>query len=258
MKNVKLILMIAGMVGTHLLYAQEFKLSVNGVKTIKFIEINNAEIEGYDGNELVISTEVKNKKDEKRAEGLTAISGMGLKDNSGIGLSVVEKGNDIEIQQLGKRNSNKYKFKVPKNCKVFYQHSNTMGGKTISIKNISAEIEASVLHSNIYLENVTGPMTINSVHGKIEAIFAAVNQESPISIINIHGLVDVTLPTNTKANLKLASHWGELLTDMNIEFDKSDEELRSHSSKVTGKLNGGGVAIHLSSTHNNVYLRNKK
>ena len=245
-------------VSSTLLYAQEFKLKVSGARTIKFLEINNAEIEGYDGNEIVVSTEVKNRRDEERAEGLTAISGKGMTDNSGVGLSVVENGDAIEMQQLSKRNSNNYKIKIPSNCKVFYQHSNTMGGKTVKISNISSEIEASVLHNNIRLENVTGPMTINSVHGKIEAIFSSVNQNNPISIINIHGLVDVTLPSNTKANLKMESHWGELLTDLNIEFGTTDEQLRSYSSKVEGKLNGGGVAIHLSSTHNNVYLRSKK
>lgn len=107
------------------------------------------------------------------------------------------------------------------------------------------------------LENVTGPMTINSVHGKIEAIFKAVNQSNPILIISVHGLVDVTLPANTKANIRMEAKYGESLTNMDIEFDKSEEELRSFSSKVNGKLNGGGVEIFLVSSHNNIYLRKK-
>ena len=141
--------------------------------------------------------------------------------------------------------------------KISYHHSGT-GGRTFKASNISAEIEASVNHNGVRLENVTGPMTINSVHGRIEAIFASVNQSSPISIISVHGLVDVALPSNTKANLKMEAQHGELLTNMNIEFGKTDEELRRYSSKVNGTLNGGGVQIYLASNHGNVYLRNKE
>ena len=41
------------------------------------VELNNVEVSGYDGNELIISTEMKGRRDEERAKGLTAISGMG-------------------------------------------------------------------------------------------------------------------------------------------------------------------------------------
>lgn len=257
MKKIKIIISGIMLFSTTFLFAQEYKLKVSGTKTLKLIEVNKVEIEGYDGNEIIITTVAKSKRDEERAKGLTAISGLGLTDNSGIGLSVVESGNAIEVQQLARRNENKYKIKIPKSVKVYYEHSGT-GGSTFKVSNISSEIETSTNHNGIRLENVTGPMTINTVHGKIEAIFASVNQSSPISIISVHGLVDVSLPANTKANLKMESSWGELLSDMNIEIDKTDDQLKSYSSKVTGKLNGGGVALHLSSTHNNVYLRTKK
>lgn len=252
----KLILVLAFIACATLLQAQEYKIKAGSGKMLKLVEVNYAEVEAYDGNEVVISTEVKQRRDEERAKGLTAISGMGLTDNTGIGLSVVENGNDIEVQQLAKRTSNKYIIKVPKSVKISYTHSG-VDGKTFKMKNITAEIEASVKHNSIKLEDVTGPMTINSVHGKIEAIFSSVNQSNPISIISVHGLVDVALPANTKANLRMEAKYGELLTNMDIEFDKSDGDMKSFSSKVAGKLNGGGVEIHLVSSHGNVYLRKK-
>jgi hypothetical protein len=257
MKKIKIIIASMLIFSSSILLAQEYKLKVSGSKTLRLIEVNKVEIKGYDGSEIIITTQSKSKGDEERAKGLTAINGLGITDNTGIGLSAIESGNSIEIQQLAKRNGNKYLIKVPKSVKVYYEHSGT-GGSTFKVSNISSEIETSTLHNGIHLDNVTGPMTINSVHGKIEATFASVNQSSPISIISIHGLVDVSLPSNTKANLKMETHWGELLSDMNIEIDKTDDQLKAYSSKVNGKLNGGGVALHISSTHNNVYLRTKK
>lgn len=257
MKKIKIILSAVILLSGTVLFGQEYKLKVSGNKTLRILEVNHVQVQGHDGNELIMTNEHKHRHDEERSEGLTAISGMGLTDNSGIGLSVVDKGDVIEIQQLARRNSNKYVIKVPKSVKVYYEHKGN-SGRTFRASNISSEIEASVNHNGVELTNVTGPMTINSVHGKIEAVFSTVSQSNPISILSVHGLVDVALPGNTKADLKMESHWGELLTDMNIEFDKSEEQLRSYSSKVKGKLNGGGVAIHLASTHNNVYLRTKK
>jgi hypothetical protein len=238
------------------LWAQEYKLKVSGSKILVLQEVGHVSIEGYDGTEIVFSTESRSSRDEERAEGLTAINAMGLKDNSGIGLSVVENDGNIEVMSLSRKSGKRYTIQVPKNVKIKYEHSSPHGS-TFKVKNVSAEIEASTNHNGIFLEGITGPVTINTVHGKIDAVFTTVNQSSPISIISAHGLVDVTLPANTKANLNMDSDWGELYTDMDIAIDTGDEGMKTYSSKVKGTLNGGGVSITLSSAHGNVYLRKK-
>ena len=257
MKKVIILLMLMVCIGANQSFGQEYKVKATGDKTLKILGVNKVELVGSTGSEIVLSTEIKKDRDEERAKGLTAISGLGLTDNSGIGLSIIEKGSIIEVQQLAKRNSNKYVIQVPANVKIFYEHS-SVEGSSFKAKDIKSELEVSTLHNNVLLDNITGPMTINSVHGKVEVIFSSLDQQNPTSILSVHGLVDVTLPATTKANLKMESNWGELYTDMNIEFDKSEGDLKQYSSKVNGKLNGGGIELHLASTHNNVYLRTKK
>lgn len=238
------------------LWGQEYTLKVSGSKTLFIQELNHVLIEGYEGAEIVFTTEPESGGDPERAEGLTAINAIGLKDNSGIGLSVTESGESIDVIPLSRRSDRKYLIQVPKNVKIKYEHS-TPYGSHLKVKNVSAEIEASTNHNAIFLENVTGPVTINTVHGNVDAIFTTVNQASPTSIISAHGLIDVTLPANTKANLSMDSNWGELYTDMTIEMEKSDEGLKTYSSNVKGTINGGGVSIKLSSAHGNIYLRKK-
>ena len=257
MKNIR-VLIILVMVLAVLVSAkgQEYKLAVSGNKTLKIHEVGKVEITGYDGNEIVFSTEVKANDGAERAKGLRAISGGGLEDNSGIGLSIIESGDNIEVNPLSKRSGPRYKIKVPRNVKVFYEHSTAYGSKVV-IKDIASEIEASTNHSSLWLENVTGPMTINTVHGKIEAIFSDVNQASPTTIVSVHGLIDIALPSNSKANLKMRTTWGEIYTDMNIALDKSTDSDAS-STKISGTLNGGGVVLDISTSHSNIYLRIKK
>ena len=100
-------------------------------------------------------------------------------------------------------------------------------------------------------------MTINTVHGGIEANFGS-NMKNPISIISVHGHVDVSLPVATKANLKLGTSYGEIFVDpeFKIDIEKSGNMVK-YSDNVSGKINGGGLDITLSSTHNSVYLRKK-
>jgi len=238
------------------LWAQEYKIKASANQTLALIEINSISVEGYDGNEIVISTESNNSSDEERAKGLTAINGMGLKDNSGIGLSVTEKDGIIEVVPLSKRGDKTYLVKIPKGMKLKYEHSSSYG-RSFNIKNVTGEIEVSSNHNSIFLEDITGPVTINTVHGNVDAIFTSVNQANPTSIISAHGLIDVTFPENSKINIKMSSNWGELYTDMNIAMDESEDGMKEYSSKVSGKINGGGVEVDLSSTHGTVYLRKK-
>ena len=55
----------------------------------------------------------------------------------------------------------------------------------------------------------------------------------------------------------MSSNWGELYTDMDIAIDEGEDGMKEYSSKVSGKINGGGVEVDLSSAHGNVYLRKK-
>ncbi len=237
--------------------AQEFKLSKSSGKLI-VKEVNKVEFEGTSGNEIIFSTDDGGRKTNERAEGLRIINAMGLEDNTGIGLSVTDKGGNIEVYQLSKMSYKTYTIKVPKGVSIVYEHSGTQGSKAKFTK-VESEISTSTLHNGVILQDVTGPMTINTVHGSIDVVFSEVSQRSPASIISVHGLVDVTLPSSTKSNLKIYTNWGEVFAspDLKIEFEQSGDMKRYGGNDMRGKLNGGGVEMTLSSTHNNIYLRKK-
>ncbi len=253
----KKIVLFIGMIvaGLSVALAQDFKVAkASGRLEIK--ELNDVTIEGYNGNEIVFSSRDHDKDEDERAKGLRAISNSGLEDNTGLGISVLEKGNVIEVQQLKKMEGPDIKIMVPRGVTIFYSHTSPYGGD-VKFKNIESEIEVSTVHNEVFLDNVTGPMTINTVHGGIEASFGA-NMKNPISIISVHGHVDVSLPIATKANLKLGTSYGEIFVDpdFKIDIEKSGNMVK-YSDNVSGKINGGGLDLTLSSTHNSVYLRKK-
>lgn len=241
---------------TSLATAQEFKLAKNSGK-LEIKEVDQVTIEGYNGNEIIFSSLDGSRGKDKRAEGLKAVSAMGLEDNTGFGLSVVDKGNTIEVNQLKRMDGPKVKIMVPKGITISYMHTSPHGND-VRFKNVESEIEVSTVHNGVYLENVTGPMTIKTVHGDIEADFNT-NIKSPISMVSAHGPVDVTVPASAKLTLNMSTSYGEVFVDpaIKIEFENKSEWKVYGSNKVSGKVNGGGLDLTLSSAHNNIYLRKK-
>ncbi|PLX19127.1 MAG: hypothetical protein C0597_05565 [Marinilabiliales bacterium] len=131
----------------------------------------------------------------------------------------------------------------------------------VEVKSFSGELEIRTMISGIELKDVTGPLTINSMSGPIKIEFSSVNQSAPITITSYSAEIDVTMPSNTKANLKLSSMNGDVYTDFDIKFEEEKETkgLRyiGGGSNISGTINGGGVDIMLKALSDNIYLRKK-
>jgi hypothetical protein len=247
MKKLVVILLVLIAAGAH---AQTYKVAKSTGRLE--LHLGRATIEGHNGNEIIFTTRDGEKEKDPRSEGLTSINSLGLKDNTGLGLNVSEKGDIVSVYNLKKNNSPDVKILVPKGMIVAVEHSSTNGGD-INFRNMENEIEVSVQYNSVELDNVTGPLTIRTIYGHVEASIAA-NVKDPISIVSVYGYADVTIPAATKANLKMDTSYGEILVDpnFNIDFESSRD-----GDRVAGKLNGGGVNIDISCNYGKVYLRKK-
>ena len=234
--------------------AQEYKVSKNTGR----LEINlgRVTVEGTTGNEIIFSSMDSHGEKDERATGLRAVNGLGLDDNTGLGINVADKGNVIEVRQLKKMNSPQVKILVPKGIIISFSHESQYGGEA-TFKNMENEIEVSANYNNVELENISGPVTVKSVYGHVEADFNA-NLKGPVSIVSVYGYVDMTLPATTKANLKLSTSYGEILVapEFKIEIEKQGDMVH-YSDRINGKINGGGMVIDLSSNYGKIYLRKK-
>jgi len=235
--------------------AQEYKIA-KSTGRLEITEVNHVTIEGTTGNEIVFTGRNSRGDDDDRAKGLRAVSGMGLEDNTGLGLSVVDKGNTIEVRQLKKMDGPQITIKVPKGVTVAYAHTSPHGDE-VEFKNFEGEIQVHSVHSGVRLSNVSGPIDIKTIHGDVDASISTPSKS--INIKSVHGHVDVALPPATKADLRLLTQFGEILVDpdFKIEIEKVGDMVR-YDNKVSGKINGGGGSeITLEAQHNNVYLRKK-
>jgi predicted membrane protein len=253
MKN-KISLAIMAVLMAGWVHAQDFKLAKNSGRME--IHLGRVTVEGHNGSEIIFSSNDHHKEKDKRSEGLRAVSSLGLEDNTGLGINVTDKGNVVEVYQLKKTSSPDIKILVPKGMIVSFEHESQYGGEA-KFRNLTNEIEVSAQYNSIELSNVTGPLTVKTIYGHVEADFDT-NIKDPISIVSIYGYVDVTLPQATKANLRLSTSYGEIFVapEFKIEIETKGG-MRQYSDKVSGTINGGGINIDLACNYGKVYLRKK-
>lgn len=234
------------------LYAQDFKVAKNSGRLE--IHLGRVTVEGHNGNEIIFTSDQRRAEKDKRAEGLRAVNSLGLDDNTGLGINVSTKGDVVEVHQLKKTSSPDIKILVPKGVIVSFQHESQYGGKA-RFNNLTNEIEVSAQYNTIELTNVTGPLTVKTIYGSVDATLGSVIKD-PVSIVSVYGHVDVSLPETTKANLKLSTSYGEILVapEFKIDIDRKGPMV-SYSDKVSGKINGGGLNIDLSANYGKIYLR---
>jgi predicted membrane protein len=230
-------IVVVAMLLTSAVLGQEYKVAKSSGSLV-IREVNKVQIEGYSGSEIIFTSLDRSRDRDDRAKGLKAINSMGLEDNSGLGLSVVQNGDAVEVRQLKKMDGPKIKIQVPKGVKIVYDHSSPYGSD-LKLKNIENEVEISTVHNGVYLDNVTGPINVKTVHGEVEASFTAA-MKHPVSIKSTHGPVDITIPVAAKATLNMSTKYGEILVDpaLNVEVQNRGDWKVYGANDIEGKING--------------------
>ncbi len=243
---------LIGLAAFAAIQAQEYKLAKSSGKLV--INLSAVTVEGYSGSEIVFSSTKEAGEEDERAKGLRPISGSGFTDNTGLGISVIDKSGTIEVNQVSPKSVH-VKIMVPKGVSIAYSYNKVMNAGKAYFKNIESEIEIAVLHNTVHLENITGPLTAKATYGNVDVVFGD-NIKGPVSIVSIYGHVDVAIPVATKANLKMTTNYGEILAapEFKIDMEKTGDMV-SYTNKVNGKLNGGGIELTLISNYGKVYLR---
>lgn len=248
----RIILVIAAVLMTHAVIAQEYRVEKSSGRLE--IHLSRVTVEGHNGKDIVISVKDGKPEKDERAQGLRTLGSQGMEDNTGLGIHVSDKGNIVEVNQLRKLGSPHVHILVPKGVIVSYSFDSQHAGK-VEFRNMENEIEVDAQYNSIKLSSVTGPMTVKTIYGHVEASLGPVIRD-PVSIVSVYGFVDVAIPQSTKANLKLSTSYGEILVapEFKIDIEKTGNLVR-WSDRIAGTLNGGGVNMELSCNYGKVYLR---
>ncbi|MEH6681282.1 MAG: DUF4097 family beta strand repeat-containing protein [Sediminicola sp.] len=236
------------------LWAQGYTHSLDGIKWVKIESKSDIVVKTHSKSQLLIKGKTTDPIPEK-AKGLRLVGDDGT-DNTEVGFYVFKDGNDLIIRNLRKMDGGSSEIYLPSNQNISV---NSKGLNDIEITGFSGEIEASAeVTGNITILEATGPITANSNTGNISVTFNKVNQAAPISISTATGEVDITLPTDTPADLSLQSTMGEIYTNFDLSVPDKNGLKAVSTQKINGAINKGGVKINLNSATGNIYLRKKQ
>ena len=142
---------------------------------------------------------------------------------------------------------------------------------SVVVEKVEGEIEANNLNGPVTLTHVSGVVVAHSLNGEVTTQMDRVTPEKPMSFSTLNGDIDVTLPPDIKAKVKLETQNGAIYSDFEISLDRTGraptvEDGRKDGGKyrivfdkgVVGAINGGGPEFQFKTVNGNIHIRKGK
>ena len=228
--------------------------------------VGGVTVKGYDGKEAIIESTPRSGERRRRRQPSEPPPGMHRIDTPGAGLSVVEDNNTIKVNG-GMGGFSDVVIQVPVQTSL---NLKTVSGGSIVVENVSGEIDAENVNGSVTITNASGSVLAHSMNGKITVSLNKVTTDKSMSFSTMNGPIDVTLPADAKARLKMKTDNGEIFTDFDVKLDSSSraplvDDRRNRGGlyrvrldrTVYGTINGGGPELQFTTFNGNVTIHKK-
>jgi hypothetical protein len=150
---------------------------------------------------------------------------------------------------------------VPTNTTL---HLKTLQGE-ITVDGVNGEIEVSTLNGAVRLNEVSGNVLANTQNGSITATIARLDPNKPLSFVSFNGPIEVTLPADTKANLKMRTDHGEIYSDFDVKLtgggpvaQQTEGRYRlNYDRTINAQINGGGPEINFRTYNGRITVKKR-
>jgi hypothetical protein len=236
-------------------------------RTLKSSLINGSiTVKGYDGKDAIVEARPepgrRRRAERERSDGLRRI------DIGGTGLSVEESDNIITVGTRSPNENISLDIQVPFNTSV---KLHAVNGGDIIVDHITGDVEIDNTNGNATATHISGAAVVHALNGKVLVSLDKVTTDHPMSFSSLNGDIDVTIPGDTKAKLKMKTDNGSVYSDFDIALDASArkpavEENNNGKGKyrvrfdrtMFGAINGGGPDLTLTTFNGSIYLRKAK
>jgi Toastrack DUF4097 len=181
------------------------------------------------------------------------------------GYKITEEGNRIKMSSDSPNRALTFEIEAPARTNL---KLSTVNGGEILVENIEGDLEVSNVNGSVTLNGVAGSVIAGTTNGSVRATLTRVTAAKEMAFTSLNGTVDVTLPSTTKANLRLRSDHGDVYSDFDVQLAAASsaptvEENRNSNGRyritrnrsIVGTINGGGPEFELRTFNSNVYVR---
>ncbi|PYT27807.1 MAG: hypothetical protein DMG57_17205 [Acidobacteria bacterium] len=225
-------------------------------------------VKGYDGKDAIIEIHGESGEERHHSRPPRGAEGMKRIDNSGAGLTAEEEDNVLTVGTRSINRNADLTIQVPVNTSL---QLGCVNGGDIVVDRISGEIEVNNVNGGVTLTNVSGSVIAHALNKNVVVKLDKITADKSMSFSSLNGDVDVTLPADTKARVKLKTDNGEIYSDFEVKMDVASqrpvvEDGRSNRGKyrvridraLYGTINGGGPEFQFQTFNGNVYIRKPK
>jgi len=217
-------------------------------------------VKTYDGKEVIV--ESGNLGRSRNRDGAPA--GMHRIDVPERGLIVEEDDNTITVLDHTPGGTH-VTITVPPDTSLKLSSHNG----NLYAEGVHGEIDADCHNGSIKLVNVSGTVLADSQNGGINVTMDRVDAGKPSAFSSVNSTIDVTLPADLKANLKMRSSQGSIYSDFDMSVtsgrattqknNTSDGKFRVEFDRtVLATVNGGGTEMTFNTVNGSILIRKKK
>lgn len=224
-------------------------------------------VKGYDGKEVIVETRGEDRS-RRRNRSRSSESDDGLKRiaNVSSGVTIEEDANELRIgAQMGHEDL-QLTVQVPRRTSLKLSGVND---GSITVENVDGEVEASHVNGPVTIINVSGSVVAHSLNDDLKVTMSKVSGKA-MSFSSMNGDIDVTLPADIKANVRLETVQGEILTDFDLVMQPSQVTKTVAPSRkgggsrikleraMVGTINGGGPELNFKNFNGDIRIRKAK
>jgi hypothetical protein len=208
-------------------------------------------VKSYAGKEVIV--EARGRGADPGRDAGKATEGMHRLDLPPRGLSVEEENNVVTVRMRNLQPA-AVTISVPPDTSLKLR---TMNGE-ITVEGVKGELDVNSHNGTIVLTNVSGSVLANTMNGTMKVAMDSVDPNKPLSFSSMNGTIDVTLPADLKANVKLATDHGQIYSDFDVKLGGGATTPKAMGSTVNGTITGGGTEAAFKTFNGTIYLRKKK
>jgi len=225
-------------------------------------------VTGYNGKEVIVEARPRGHESGKESKPDRKAEGMHRLDSRGSGLSVEEENNEVRVGVRTMNHTVDLTIQVPFNTSLKLR---CLNDGDIRVEHVSGEVDVDDLNGGVKLLNISGAVVAHSLNEDVIVTLDQITPGKSMSFSTMNGDVDVTMPADVKARVKLKADNGEIFSDFDVHqeanpaspkiSDSHGKDGRFHVQfdKVTyGSINGGGPEMQFTTFNGKIYLRKKK
>ena len=163
-------------------------------------------IQGGDTNEVTVTADVPPATGKPRRDGLRVLT-------TASSFSLTEKDNVVTLDAIGDswaKGSGDLQIVVPRSTSVIVQNSH---GGDVSCSRLSGDLDITAMNGEVVLDEVSGGVVVQTMNGGIRAGIAEMSPGKPLAFTSLNGEVQLRLPPAGRANLRIRTQNGSVLTD---------------------------------------------